>query len=283
MDVTRYVDDVAPFPRARTRPPFVDSSEEESDGESRSLSGSSTQHYADDVLTHDDDRSSSRVTESTVEANLDAEFYKKEGDRLIEIINVQCDAVAKSESEAKALADVVNAQRANIEDMTEMNKAVAESHKAQIEQRERQAEQMHDALEELRKVNADLATRFAQLLVDTSHHWGPASQTFSTEVVLPEWSVDVAVLPSVESSNVTQPASEGNAPASGNRNEILSTGGRLPPTQEGTTYFYHFSRGANTVRRWRTSSSFCQWGQCPRMRRGRGCRPIYSSNSCRAC
>ena len=40
---------------------------------------------------------------------------------------------------------------------------------------------------------------------------------------------------SVGSSNVTQPASEGNAPASGNHNEILSTGGRLPPTQEGTT------------------------------------------------
>ena len=116
-----------------------------------------------------------------------------------------------------------------------MNKAIAESHKAQIEQRERQAEQMHDAMEELRKANADLATRFAQLMVDTSHHWGPASQTFSTEVVLPEWSVDVAVLPSAESSNVTQPASEGNAPASGNRNEILSTGGRLPLIQEGTT------------------------------------------------
>ena len=61
-----------------------------------------TQHYADDVLTHDDDRSSSHVTESTVEANLDAEFYKQEGDRLIEIINVQCDAVAKGELEAKA-------------------------------------------------------------------------------------------------------------------------------------------------------------------------------------
>ena len=68
VDVTHYVDDVVPFPRARTRPPFVDSSEEESDGEPRSLSGSSTQHYADDVLTHDDDRSSSHVTESTVES-----------------------------------------------------------------------------------------------------------------------------------------------------------------------------------------------------------------------
>ena len=86
VDVTHYVDDVAPFPRARTRPPFVDSSEEESDGEPRSLSGSSTQYYADDVLTHDDGRSSSHVTESTVEANVDAEFYKQEGDRLMEII-----------------------------------------------------------------------------------------------------------------------------------------------------------------------------------------------------
>ena len=111
VNVTHYVGDVAPFPRARTRPPFVDSSEEESDSEPASPSGSSTQHYADDVLTHDDDRSSSHVTESTVEANLDAEFYKQEGDRLMEIINVQCDAVAKSESEAKALADIVKAQR----------------------------------------------------------------------------------------------------------------------------------------------------------------------------
>ena len=33
-----YADDIAPFPRARTRPPFIDSSEEESDGEPRSLS-----------------------------------------------------------------------------------------------------------------------------------------------------------------------------------------------------------------------------------------------------
>ena len=87
VDVTHYVDDVAPFPRARTRPPFAGSSEEESGSEPRSLSGSSTQHYADDVLTHDDDRSSSHVTESTVEANLDAEFYEQEGDRLMEIRN----------------------------------------------------------------------------------------------------------------------------------------------------------------------------------------------------
>ena len=233
VHVTHYVDDVAPFPRARTRPPFAGSSEEESGSEPRSLSGSSTQHYADDVLTHDDDRSSSHVTESTVEANLDAELYKQEGDRPMEIISVQYDAVAKSESEAKALADVVNAQRVNIEEMTGLNKAIAESHKAQIEQRERQAEQMHDAMEELRKANADLATRFAQLTVDTSHPWGPASQTFSSEVVLPGWSVDVTVLPPVEPSNVTQPASGGNAPASGNRNEVFSTGGRLPPIEEG--------------------------------------------------
>ena len=79
----------------------------------------------------------SRVTESTVEANLDAEFYRQEGDRLMEIINVQCDAVAKSESEAKALAEVVNAQKANVEEMNIMNKAIAESHRAQIAHRER--------------------------------------------------------------------------------------------------------------------------------------------------
>ena len=66
-----------------------------------------------------------------------------------------------------------------------MNKAIAESNKAQIEQRERQAELMHDALGEFRKVNADLAARFSQLMVDASHHWGPASQTLSTDVVLP--------------------------------------------------------------------------------------------------
>ena len=119
--------------------------------------------------------------------------------------------------------------------MTELNKAIAESHKAQIEQRELQAEQMHDAMEELRKVNADLATRFAQLMVDTSHHWGPASQTFSSKVVLPKWSVDVIVLPPAGPSNVTQLASGGNAPASGNRNEVCSTGGRLPPIEEGPT------------------------------------------------
>ena len=119
--------------------------------------------------------------------------------------------------------------------MTELSKAIAESHKAQIEQRERQAEQMHDALEELRNANAYLAARFAQLMVGASHHWGPASQTFSFEVVLSEWGVDVTVLPPVEPSNVTQPASGGNAPASGNRNEVFSIGGRLPPIEEGPT------------------------------------------------
>ena len=164
-----YADDVAPFPRARTRPPFIDSSEEESDSEPRSPSGSSTQHYADDVLTHDDDRSSSHVIESTVEANLDAEFYKQEGDRLIEIINVQCDAVAKGELEAKALTEVINAQKADIEKMNATNKAIAETHRAQIAQRERQAEQMQGALEELRRANADLEARFSQLMGGSNH------------------------------------------------------------------------------------------------------------------
>ena len=36
----------------------------------------------------------------------------------MEIIDVQCDAVAEGKSEAKALADVVSAQKANIEEMT---------------------------------------------------------------------------------------------------------------------------------------------------------------------
>ena len=44
VNVTHYVDDVAPFPRARTGPPFGDSSEEKSGSEPVSLSGSSTQH-----------------------------------------------------------------------------------------------------------------------------------------------------------------------------------------------------------------------------------------------
>ena len=153
VNVTHYVDDVAPFPSARTRPPFVDSSEEESDSDPGS-SESATQYYAGEVLTHEDDRSSSHITESTVEVNFDAEFYKQEGDRLMEIIDVQCDAVAEGKSEAKALADVVSAQKANIEEMTELNKALLESHQAQIAQRELEAGQMHAALEELRKANA---------------------------------------------------------------------------------------------------------------------------------
>ena len=106
----------------------------------------------------------SHVTESTVEANLDAEFYRQEGDRRIEIINVQRDAVAKSESEAKALPEVANAQKANIEEMGVMNKAIAESHRAQIEQHECQAEKTHGALEGLRRANADLAARLSQLM-----------------------------------------------------------------------------------------------------------------------
>ena len=170
-----------------------------SNDEPRSLPGSSTQHYADDVLTHDDDRSSGHVTESTVEANLDVEFDKQEGDRLTEIMNVQCDAVGKSESEAKAPAEVFNAQTAYIEEMTVMNKAIAESHRAKIAQRKRHSEQMHGALPELRRANADLAARFSQLMADSGHS-RPSSQALSNDVVLLEWSVDVAVLSSVESS-----------------------------------------------------------------------------------
>ena len=215
-----------PFPRARTRPPFVDSSEEESRSEHESLSGSSTQHYADEVLTHDDDRSSSHVTESTVEANFDAEFYKQEGDRLMEILGVQCEAVAESRSEAKTLADVVSAQRMNIEELTELNRTVAESHQGQNALRELEAGQMRAAMEELRRANADLTARFAQLVVDTSHHQGPVSQTLSHEVVLPEWNVDVTVLPPVEPSSDIQFASGGNASASENTNNLI-------PPQEG--------------------------------------------------
>ena len=236
--------------------------EEESDSEPRSLSGSSIQHYADDVYTHDDGRSSSHAAESTVEANLDAEFYKQEGDRLIEIINVQCDAVAKSESEAKALAEVVNAQKANTEEMNAMNKAIAESHRAQIAQRERQAEQMHGALEELRRASADLAARFSQLMADSSQS-RPSSQALSNDVVLLEWSVDVAVLSSVESSNSTRPAGEGEALASGSRNETQSSGGRLPPSQHGTIAVS--SHGGRMP-----SVGGGPLPQCPRVRRSRG-------------
>ena len=146
VNVTHYVDDVAPFPLARTRPPFVDSSGEESDSDPGS-SESSTQYCADEVLTHDDYRSSSHVTESTAEANLVAEFFKQEGGRPMEIIDVQCGVVAESRSEAKALADVVSAQRVNIEEMTGLNKALAESHQAQIALRELEAGQTHAAME----------------------------------------------------------------------------------------------------------------------------------------
>ena len=160
VSVTHHVDDVVPLPRAR--PPFVDRSEEESDSDPGS-SESPIQYYADEVLSHDDDRSSSHVTDSTVEVNFDDEFYKQEGDRLMEIIGVQCDAVAESKSEAKALADVVSARKVNIEEMTELNKALVESHQAQIALRELDAGQMHAAMEELRKANADLEVKFAQL------------------------------------------------------------------------------------------------------------------------
>ena len=149
MSVTHYVDDVAPLPRAR--PPFVDSIEEESDSDPGS-SESAAQYYADEVLTHVDDRSSSHVTESTVEVNFDAEFYKQEGGRLMGEIDVQRDAVAESKSEAKAPVDVVSAQRVNIEEMTELNKALVESHQAQIALRELGAGQLHAAMEELRQM-----------------------------------------------------------------------------------------------------------------------------------
>lgn len=153
----------------------------------------------------------------------------------MELIDVQCDAVAEGKSEAKALADVVDAQRVNIEEMTGLNKAIAESHQAPIAQRELEAEQMHAAMEEIRRANADLQARFAQLMVDTRRQWAPAPQADSHEGVLPGWSVDVTVLPPVEPSDATQLASGGNASACGIRNEVSSTGGRLPPIEGGST------------------------------------------------
>ena len=44
-------------------------------------------------------------------------------------------------------------------------------------------------------------------MIDTSHQRAPASHTVSHEAVLPEWSVDVTVLPPVEPSNTTELAS----------------------------------------------------------------------------
>ena len=72
-------------------------------------------------------------------------------------------------------------------------------------------------------------------MIDTSHRRAPASNTVSHEVVLPEWGVDVTVLPPVEPSNTTELASGGNASASESRNEVPSAGGRLPLAGGGPT------------------------------------------------
>ena len=72
-------------------------------------------------------------------------------------------------------------------------------------------------------------------MIDTSLQRAQASHTVSHEIILPEWSVDVTVLPPVESSNTTELASGGNAPASESRNEVPSAGGRLPPAGRGPT------------------------------------------------
>ena len=129
----RYVDDDPPPPsdplpprdpppHRRERRPFADTSDDESDSDPGS-SESPTQYYADEILTHaDDDLSLSHDTERAGGTNFDAGYYmrsagfhKSECERLNELIEVRCDAVAEHKAQYKSLNDLISAQKADID------------------------------------------------------------------------------------------------------------------------------------------------------------------------
>ena len=90
----RYVDDDPPL--RDERPPFVDSNDDESNGDP-GTSESPTQYYADETLTHvDDDRSSSHATDPASEINLDADFYRQECERPAELVDGQREVATES-------------------------------------------------------------------------------------------------------------------------------------------------------------------------------------------
>ena len=91
----RYADDVYPAPDT-----FDPHRDDVSDNDS---SESSTRFYDEGTITQEGDHSSDVVTDSTVEVNLDAEFYKQECDRLAALVANQNEALLKQEENLKRL------------------------------------------------------------------------------------------------------------------------------------------------------------------------------------
>ena len=116
---------------------------------------------------------------------------------------------------------------------------------------------------------AALTDKFEKLKTDVSQQRASTAHAASSDVVLPEWSVDVAVLPPVEQSAISTYLARGrNAPASEDRNIVSPASGCNAPASGGLTYSKPLRQWSKNARRWRTSTTLCLWAQRARMRRG---------------
>ena len=137
VNVMRYVDDDPPL--LNEHPIFVGSfgSRENESYSDPGTSESPTQYYADEILTHaDDDRSSSHVADTTVETNLEADYYRQECERLAELVDGQSEIASASKSQLEEPTALVNAQKSDLDRLkttNEFNATLLESHQSQNE------------------------------------------------------------------------------------------------------------------------------------------------------
>ena len=224
----RYVDDVYPIP--------VNSEERREIASDDESSESSTRFY-NETVTQEGDQSSDVVTDSTAEINLDAEFYRQECDRLAALLASQNETLSKQEETLKRLEEIGTRDSNAVGRQCALNEHVSDQSKA-----------MQSLIDELQIANIRLTDKLDQLdeevrksrlspptpsmdsveqgssLSAPSVSPGTATATHdhlcrreSSEVVLPEWSVEVAVLqpPYRESAGANPSASGRQATARG--------------------------------------------------------------------
>ena len=149
----------------------------------------------------------------------------------------QSELAIGSKSQLDALTVLVNAQKIALDrfkSSSEFNAALLGSHQSQNERYSLEACRTNALVEELRMANA--ALKFEKIRIDVSQQRAPVAHEASLDVVLPEWGVDVAVLPPVEQgATPTDFASGRNAPTSEDRNTVSPASGCNAPASEGPT------------------------------------------------
>ena len=162
-----------------------------------------------------------------------------ECERLAEPVDGQSEIATASKSQLEAFTALVNAQKSDLDcfkSTNENNAALLESHQSQNERYSLEACRTNALVEELRKANAALTDKFEQLSFDIGQQRASTIHAASSDVVLPEWSVDVAVLPPVEHSATSLDLASGcNAPASEDRSTVSPARGCNAPAGGGPT------------------------------------------------